>query len=168
VRFKCSGADNEVGDLIISVSDTITTPQGVVFEVLGHLGSGTFGQVLKVRNVVNDNVSALKIIRNRNAFCRQAQTEIELLKKLSLPPGSRLKTEDSANGGERKTVDARNLVVQLLDHFMFKSHLCLVFEPLGVNLLQLLQQNKCIGLSTSLIRFFSKQLLQACACSLCL
>ena len=44
---------------------------------------------------------------------------------------------------------------------MHHGHLCLVFEQLGVNLLQLLQQNQCRGLSVSLIRFFSKQLLKA-------
>ena len=60
-------------------------------------------------------------------------------------------------------MDARTLVVQLYTHFIFRGHLCLAFEPLGVNLLQLLQQNRCTGLSCSLIRYFSKQLLQVLA-----
>ena len=49
----------------------------------------------------------------------------------------------------------------MYDHFVYKNHLCLVFEELGVNLLQLLQQNHCRGLSISLIRYFTKQLLKA-------
>ena len=100
-------------------------------------------------------VSAVKIIRNRLAFRRQAETEVALLRRLKLPgpDGGRL---DSSS-------DARALVVQLHEQFVFRGHLCLVFEPLGVNLLQLLQQNGCIGLSSSLIRYFSKQLLQVCA-----
>ena len=57
--------------------------------------------------------------------------------------------------------DPRALVVQMYDHFVYKNHLCLVFEELGVNLLQLLQQNHCRGLSISLIRYFTKQLLKA-------
>ena len=54
-------------------------------------------------------------------------------------------------------------MVQLHTQFLHREHLCLVFEPLGVNLLQLLQQNQCTGLSCSLIRYFSKQLLQVLA-----
>jgi hypothetical protein len=84
-RGRCSGADNELGDLIVAVSDTITTPDGKQLEVLGHLGRGTFGQVLKVRT--EDNVVfALKIIRNRQAFRRQAETELELVRSTPPPP----------------------------------------------------------------------------------
>ena len=126
--------------------------------------AGTFGQVLKVKQVTNGAVFALKVIRNRRAFRRQAQTEVELLERLRLPAetdAEKVKEKDQAAGVVgRKAFDARALVVQLYDHFVFQSHLCLLFEPLGVNLLQLLQQNKCIGLSTSLIRYFCKQLLQ--------
>ena len=38
--------------------------------------AGTFGQVLKVKHVINGAVFALKVIRNRRAFRRQAQTEV--------------------------------------------------------------------------------------------
>lgn len=129
-------------------------------EVLGHLGAGTFGQVLKVRSTSSGHVFALKVIRNRHAFRRQAQTEIELLRRLRVPSRKIADAAASSQGGAKTTSDARALVVQLHEHFLFKNHLCLVFEPLGVNLLQLLQQNQCIGLSTSLIRYFCKQLLQ--------
>jgi dual specificity protein kinase YAK1 len=134
--------------------------------------AGTFGQVLKVKQVTNGAVFALKVIRNRRAFRRQAQTEVELLERLRLPAETNAEKakdkekdkekakEKAAAVVDRKAFDARALVVQLYDHFVFQSHLCLLFEPLGVNLLQLLQQNKCIGLSTSLIRYFCKQLLQ--------
>ncbi len=132
----------------------------------GWLCAGTFGQVLKVRNAANGAVFALKVIRNRRAFRRQAQTEVELLQRLKLPAETKADKDKAVTAGlgsasaDRKPFDARALVVQLFDHFVFQSHLCLLFEPLGVNLLQLLQQNKCIGLSTSLIRYFCKQLLQ--------
>ena len=74
-----SGADNELGDLIVAVSDMIGTPSGERLEILGHLGRGTFGQVLKVRTPA-DSVFALKVIRNRQAFRRQAETEVELVR----------------------------------------------------------------------------------------
>lgn len=81
-----SGADNELGDLIVAVSDRIAAPSGGRLEVLGHLGKGTFGQVLKVRTDEN-TVFALKVIRNRSAFRRQAETEVELVRaRHSLAP----------------------------------------------------------------------------------
>ena len=48
------------------------------YEVLSHLGRGTFGQVLKVRSADN-RAFALKVIRNRPAFLQQAEVEVELL-----------------------------------------------------------------------------------------
>ena len=57
--------------------------------------------------------------------------------------------------------DPRALIVQLHDSFWYNDHLCLAIEHLGINLLQLLQQSGCRGLSISLVRFFCKQLLQA-------
>ena len=85
-----SGADNELGDLIVAVADRITVPPdsplgGNSLEVLGHLGRGTFGQVLKVRTEDNQ-VFALKIIRNRQAFRRQAETEVELVRHVDGQP----------------------------------------------------------------------------------
>ena len=62
------------------MSDKVTTPGGKRLEILGHLGKGTFGQVLKVRTEEN-SVFALKVIRNRTAFRRQAETEIELVRR---------------------------------------------------------------------------------------
>ena len=85
---------------------------------------------------------------------------MHLLQRLRLPD----RASDAA-GSAKAGADARSLVVQLLTHFLYEGHLCLVFESLGVNLLQLLQQNGCRGLSRSLIRYFSKQLLQVpCLC----
>jgi predicted Ser/Thr protein kinase len=82
--------DNEHGDLIIAVADEIVAPDGRRFEVLGHLGKGTFGQVLKVRAKEGaDQVFALKIIRNRMAFRRQAETEVELVRGTRGIPAAR-------------------------------------------------------------------------------
>ena len=121
--------------------------------MLKHLGRGTFGQVLKVQSSGN-RVYAVKVIRNRPAFLKQAEIEVELLQRLRIPRAAKGVHSDAAK-------DPRALVVQMYDHFVYKNHLCLVFEELGVNLLQLLQQNHCRGLSISLIRYFTKQLLKA-------
>ena len=100
--------------------------------MLKHLGRGTFGQVLKVQSSGN-RVYAVKVIRNRPAFLKQAEIEVELLQRLRIPRTAKGVHSDAAK-------DPRALVVQMYDHFVYKNHLCLVFEELGVNLLQLLQQ----------------------------
>ena len=140
----------------MAVGDQIVSPGGKPFEVLKHLGRGTFGQVLKVQSGGN-KVYAVKVIRNRPAFLKQAEMEVEVLQQLRVP---RSKDADGKDAKEQ-AADPRALVVQMHDHFVYKNHLCLVFEELGVNLLQLLQQNHCRGLSISLIRYFTKQLLKA-------
>jgi len=170
--------DNELGDLVVSVSDVIENGEtGEGFEVLSALGKGTFGQVFKVRSLVSGDIFALKVIRSRQALRKQAETEVGILQSLCLPdsasgPPTPRETEggakaplagapDDAAGRQAKGTDPRSLMVQLHEHFSHREHVCLVFEALGVNLLQLLQQNGCRGLSLSLVRFFSKQLLQA-------
>lgn len=45
--------------------------------------------------------------------------------------------------------------------FLFKNHLCIVFEMLSVNLYELIKQNQFRGLSTNLVRVFSSQILDA-------
>ena len=153
----CSGFDNELGDLIVASGDQVVSPTGRSFEVLKHLGRGTFGQVLKVQSSGN-RVYAVKVIRNRPAFLKQAEMEVEMLQRLRVPRTAKDVHSDAA---KEHAADPRALVVQMHDHFVYKNHLCLVFEELGVNLLQLLQQNHCRGLSISLIRYFTKQLLKA-------
>ena len=44
---------------------------------------------------------------------------------------------------------------------MFKSHLCIAFELLSVNLYELIKTNNHRGLSTNLIRMFVIQILNA-------
>lgn len=45
--------------------------------------------------------------------------------------------------------------------FLFRNHLCIVFEMLSVNLYELIKQNQFRGLSTNLVRVFSSQILDA-------
>lgn len=114
-------------------------------------------QVFKVRPSRSEVCFALKVIRNLDSLSKQAETEVGILNRLRMPgEGANGLAGDKSEGG----TDPRSLVVQLHQHFRYKDHTCLVFEALGVNLLQLLQQNGCRGLSLSLVRFFAKQLLQ--------
>lgn len=53
--------------------------------------------------------------------------------------------------------------VQLLTTFMHKNHQCLVFEMLALNLYELLKNTNFRGVSLSLIRKFTRQILKALA-----
>jgi|JI61114C2RNA_FD_contig_61_152423_length_963_multi_2_in_0_out_0_2 dual specificity protein kinase YAK1 len=78
------------------------------------LGRGTFGQVLLCRDSNGTRV-AVKVVKNRKAFQNQAVVEVKILKELN-------KVEREAPGDSR--------VVRLLDAFLWRKHLCLVFELL--------------------------------------
>lgn len=52
-------------------------------------------------------------------------------------------------------------LLRLKDTFIHKQHLCLAFELLSVNLYELIKQNQFRGLSTTLVRVFAQQLLNA-------
>jgi len=52
-------------------------------------------------------------------------------------------------------------LLRLYDHFVFRNHLCLVFELLGVSLFDLLKMNKYHGISLKLVRIFIEQILIA-------
>ena len=65
---------------------------------------------------------AIKIIKNKKPFLVQAQIEVRLLELMN-----RTDSEDKYH------------VVKLKNHFMWRNHLCLVFELLSYNLYDLLR-----------------------------
>jgi dual specificity protein kinase YAK1 len=141
------GWDNENQDLIISVSDVLSADDGKSgeFEVRDVLGSGTFGQVVRCRQKGTGRQAAVKVIKNHPAYFHQAHVEIGILHMLNTKCDER----------------DEHHIVRMLDHFVHRSHLCIVFEVLNVNLYELLRQNNFRGLSVKLVRTFVKQLLRA-------
>jgi dual specificity protein kinase YAK1 len=51
----------------------------------------------------------------------------------------------------------RHHIVRMRDFFVFRNHLCLVFELLSVNLYELVKHNQFRGLSMNLLRVFINQ-----------
>lgn len=51
--------------------------------VLDMLGSGTFGQVAKCRNMSTGELVGVKIIKNKPAYLKQSLIEVEILKHVS-------------------------------------------------------------------------------------
>lgn len=139
-----NGHDNENSDYILYVNDVLGTEEGRKYIVLDLLGSGTFGQVVKCQNLSNQSFCAVKVIKSKPAYMNQSLTEVKLLEHLS-----------ANSDGKRFT--------KLLDTFMHKEHLCLVFELLASNLYELIKQNQFQGLNMKLVKVFTRQLLEALA-----
>lgn len=86
------------------------------------LGKGTFGQVVCCRNHKWEKV-AVKVIKNKQNFYKQALFEAKILKTINKEESEKYK------GGER--------VVKMLDVFLWRNHLCIVFEVLERSLYDL-------------------------------
>ncbi|KAJ3336695.1 dual specificity protein kinase yak1 [Gonapodya sp. JEL0774] len=139
------GYDNEDGDYILYVNDTLGTSEGQQYLILDVLGQGTFGQVVKCMNVKTRDMVAVKVIKNKPAYYNQSLVEVAILEMLN----SQYDPND------------RHHLVRMMDTFVHRSHLCIVFEMLSVNLYELIKQNGFRGLSTNLVRVFVAQILDA-------
>ena len=95
------GYDDDRGDYKVVVGDHVVYR----YEILKILGQGSFGQVLRVLDHKTQQKLALKIIRNKSRFHKQAVVEIEILKYL--------KDKDVKNSA---------CVIHLSDNFMFRKH----------------------------------------------
>ncbi|MCO5588482.1 hypothetical protein L7F22_042439 [Adiantum nelumboides] len=140
--------DNENNDLILAVNDVLVnedTKHRYIIKDL--LGSGTFGQVAKCWGDERNSFVAIKVIKNHPAYEKQAIVEVSILKLLNA----------------KYDPDDKHHIVRVFEHFMYKEHLCIVFEMLSLNLFELLKVNNLRGISLNLIRSFSKQILTALA-----
>ncbi|KAG1461547.1 hypothetical protein G6F55_003504 [Rhizopus delemar] len=80
------GYDDENGDYKIVIRDHLNYR----YEIIESLGKGSFGQVVKCRDMKpqskeadsSNNIVAVKIIRNKKKYHAQALTEIKILEKL--------------------------------------------------------------------------------------
>lgn len=147
---KNNGWDNESSDLIVSVGMQIGSDEGKRYSVLDNLGHGTFGQVFRCRRInSNDDFPpvAIKIIKNEPNYFTQSLMEITILDMIA----------DRAASG---SAPGSKFITKLLDTFIYRNHLCLVFELLNMNLYELLKQNSHRGLDHRLIQQFLSQLLE--------
>ena len=134
-----NGYDDDQGSYIHVPHDHISYR----YEVLKVIGKGSFGQVVKAYDHKSHQHVALKMVRNEKRFHRQAQEEIRILEHL-------------------KKQDKDNImnIVHMLEHFTFRSHICITFELLSMNLYELIKKNKFQGFSLQLVRKFAHSILQ--------
>nr|CDI53065.1 related to YAK1-ser/thr protein kinase [Melanopsichium pennsylvanicum 4] len=139
------GRDNEESDYILYVNDWLGTEEGHKYLILDILGQGTFGQVVKCQDMTTHEIVAVKVIKNKPAYFNQSMMEVTVLEMLN---------------GNWDPNDEHH-ILRLRDTFIHAKHLCLVLELLSSNLYELIKQNSFQGLSTSLVRVFTAQLLDA-------
>ena len=160
------------------------------YEIDSLIGKGSFGQVVKAYDHEEHCHVAVKIIKNKKPFLNQAQIEVKLLEMMNKADvenkyyiGKKkisfyLLTYQRAHGvfGQRKRNKQKLIVVffsfnflywflffivRLKRHFMWRNHLCLVFELLSYNLYDLLRNTNFRGVSLNLTRKFAQQLCTA-------
>lgn len=164
---KNDGYDNEDSDYILYVNDILgseETGHKNRYLILDILGQGTFGQVVKCQNLKTQEVVAVKVVKNRTAYFNQSMMEVSVLDLVSSSYCEYLvyvvsNADEQLNSKLDKNDDHH--LLRLKDTFIHRQHLCLVFELLSVNLYELIKQNQFRGLSTTLVRVFAQQLLNA-------
>ncbi|XP_067937121.1 dual specificity tyrosine-phosphorylation-regulated kinase 4-like [Watersipora subatra] len=133
------GYDDDNGTYVKTIGDHMVYR----YEVKEVLGKGSFGHVVKAYDHKTEQMVALKIIRNKKRFHRQALEEVKILDAL-----------------RRKDKDNTMNVVHMLEYFCFRNHLCITFEIMGMNLYELIKKNNFQGFSIPLIRRFAFSILQ--------
>ncbi|RHY13473.1 hypothetical protein DYB28_002486 [Aphanomyces astaci] len=126
-----NGFDDDKGDYIVNLHDHIAYR----YDVVGHLGRGSFGQVLKCHDYASRQMVAVKIVRNKQKFQEQSVVEVQLLQHLN-----------------HADVDGTSNVIAMLDTFTFRNHLCLVFELLSISLYEYLKLEQFRGLPVPLLK----------------
>lgn len=118
------------------------------YTVVRKLGWGHFSTVWLSRDNNSGNHVALKVVRSASHYTETAIDEIKLLQKI---------VQANPNHPGRK------YVVSLLDSFEHKgpngTHVCMVFEVLGENLLGLIKKWQHRGIPRDLVVQITKQVL---------
>ncbi|XP_037073079.1 serine/threonine-protein kinase minibrain-like [Pollicipes pollicipes] len=139
-RLYNDGYDDDNHDYVIKNGEKFLDR----YEIDSLIGKGSFGQVVKAYDHEEQCHVAIKIIKNKRCFLNQAQIEVRLLEMMN-----------------RADSDNQYYIVRLRRHFMWRSHLCLVFELLSYNLYDLLRNTNFRGVSLNLTRKFAQQLCRA-------
>lgn len=131
------GFDDDRSDYILSKNDHIAYR----YEILEILGRGSYGQVIKAYDHKYKIYIAMKIIRNIPCILKQAKIEIQILKRLSM-------YEQECE-----------YLISIIDNFIFRSHICITFHLLPMNLYQFHKSKNFRALPSYLLKIFSEQIL---------
>nr|XP_045581368.1 cyclin-dependent kinase 11B-like isoform X4 [Procambarus clarkii] len=132
--------DDEEGHLIYRNGDVLQDR----YKIITTLGEGTFGKVVKCRDLQNDRFLALKIIKNVEKYREAAKLEINVLEKLA--------EKDPYN---------KHLCVRMLSWFDYHGHVCIAFDMLGLSVFDFLKDNNYRPYGLEQVRHISYQLCYA-------
>lgn len=150
----------EIGDLFINR-----------YLVVQKLGWGHFSTVWLCKDTTHCTYVAMKVQKSAPNYTEAALDEIELLLNISSNYKSPLWIESvlKYNPDQKDLINKQGVtaghcyVVQLLNTFSHSgpngTHICLVFEVLGVNLLEIIKFYQYKGVPVNLCRSISKQVL---------
>lgn len=114
------------------------------------LGWGYFSTVWLAKDTVNNVHVAMKVVRSAQGYRETAVDEIKLLTKINIT--------DKDHPGHQ-------YLIKLLDYFDHEgengTHICIVFEVLGENLLGLIRRYKHKGLPIKFVKQIAKEILLA-------
>jgi serine/threonine protein kinase len=136
--------DDEVGHIHARAGDMIDGR----YKVLNESGRGTFGKVLLCEDSLampsRPRVVAIKVVRSIPRYVESAEIESDILKHVNLADES-LKVP----------------IVRLYSSFRWNGHFCMVMEPLGDSLYDLVKANNYRALPLYCVQSFADQLVQA-------
>eukprot|EP01017_Pseudomicrothorax_dubius_P036158 TRINITY_DN5153_c0_g1_i4.p1 TRINITY_DN5153_c0_g1~~TRINITY_DN5153_c0_g1_i4.p1 ORF type:complete len:729 (+),score=180.41 TRINITY_DN5153_c0_g1_i4:145-2331(+) len=139
------------------------------YVIIQKLGWGHFSTVWLARDFKHDTYVALKIQKSAPHYLEAAYDEVEILQRVArhaLDPAWLASLEEYYAGDPDKpdkfTRDDCH-VIQLLNSFIYRgpygNHFCMVFEILGVNLLEVIKRYDYKGIPMHLLRRLGKQVL---------
>ncbi|KAH9958529.1 kinase-like domain-containing protein [Lactifluus volemus] len=136
------------------------------YTVVRKLGWGHFSTVWLAKDQKLNRHVALKIVKSAPRYTETALDEIKLLQRLitsTTPPIPPSPSNPNPTPSPSHTHPGRSHVVSFLDHFRHKgphgTHVCMVFEVLGENLLGLIKRHQRKGVPQHLVRQIAKQIL---------
>ena len=135
------GFDDQHHHYKISIGDHIAYR----YEIKALFGKGAFGQVIRVYDHKLKTEVALKIIINTRQMHEQGLIEVNLLKMLN----------------DNSDPLHNNYIVKVTDSFIFRSHICVTFEILGLNLYDYSRSIKYKALPMNQLKMISQQMFTA-------
>ncbi|XP_017078227.1 SRSF protein kinase 3 [Drosophila eugracilis] len=119
------------------------------YHVIRKLGWGHFSTVWLCWDLQEKGYVAIKIVKSAPHFAETAKDEIKILRKV--------RDKDPSNPRRQKTV-------QMLDDFKITgvngTHICMVFEVLGDNLLKLIRKSNYCGIPLGNVKSITRQILE--------
>ncbi|GJE88223.1 kinase-like protein [Phanerochaete sordida] len=147
----------------VHIGDTFSDGRYVVVRKLGW---GHFSTVWLAKDTKMNRHVALKIVKSAPRYTETALDEIKLLQRLitsTTPPTQPTPENPNPPLSPAQTHPGKSHVISFLDHFRHKgpngTHVCMVFEVLGENLLGLIKRHQNKGVPMHLVKQIAKQIL---------